>query len=114
MNLEPSRPLSEIKADMFKALSHPARVRVLEVLTTGEFAVGDMQPLVGIEASHLSQQLAVLRKAGLVVTRKEGSSVIYTLRDPLVGELLDVARRLLLVTLASTRDLLDNLAESGR
>lgn len=84
-------------------------MRALEVLAAGERAVGDLQPLVGIELSHLSQQLAVLRRAGLVTTRKDGSSVIYALRDPLVAELLTVAKRLLLATLTQTRDLLADL-----
>ena len=106
---EPNRPLSEIKADLFKALAHPARVRALEVLTRGECTVGELQPMVGIESSHLSQQLAVLRRAGLVSTRKDGSSVIYSLRDPLVADLLAAAKRLLLVTLTPTRDLIAEL-----
>lgn len=107
---DPHRPLNEIKADLFKALGHPARVRVLEVLTDGERTVGELQPLVGIESSHLSQQLAVLRRAGLVATRREGSTVVYALRDPLVAELLAVAKRLLLASLTQTRDLLDGLS----
>jgi len=106
---ELNRPLNEIKADLFKAMGHPARVRVLEVLTDGERTVGDLQPLVGIESSHLSQQLAVLRRAGLVVARREGSTVVYAVRDPLVGELLGVAKQLLLASLRETRDLLDGL-----
>ena len=104
------RPLSEIKADLFKALGHPARVRALEVLAEGERSVGELQPLVGIEASHLSQQLAVLRRTGLVSTRKVGASVFYTLRDPLVAELLAVAKRLLLTLLSETQGLLDGLS----
>ena len=106
----PNRPLNEIKADLFKALAHPARVRALEVLVEGEHTVGELQPLVGIEASHLSQQLAVLRRAGLVTNRKRGNSVVYALRDPLVAELLAVAKRLLLASLTQARDLLDDLA----
>ena len=109
-----NRPLNEIKADLFKALAHPARVRALEVLCDGELTVGELQPLVGIESSHLSQQLAVLRRAGLVTTRREGSTVVYAARDPLVGELLAVAKQLLRVTLTQTRDLLEDLdAEIG-
>src|SRR5436189_1600311 len=107
--LEPSRPLSEIKAELFKALAHPARVRVLEVLADGERAVGEMQPLVGIELSHLSQQLAVLRRAGLVTSRKDGSSVIYAVRDHLVVDLLRVAKELLIKSLSETNDLLAGL-----
>lgn len=105
-----SVPLSEVKAELFKALAHPARIRALEVLAEGERSVGELQPLVGIESSHLSQQLGVLRRAGLVTTRKEGSSVFYAVRDPLVVELLLVAKRLLLRSLASTRDLLADLS----
>ena len=106
---DPNRPLSEVKAELFKALGHPARVRALEVLAEGERTVGDLQPLVGIESSHLSQQLGVLRRAGLVMTRKEGSSVVYALKDPLVAELLGVAKRLLISEPAETRDLLAEL-----
>ena len=106
---EPSRPLSEIKADLFKAMAHPARVRVLEVLAEGERSVGEIQPLVGIELSHLSQQLAVLRRAGLVTSRKEGSSVIYAVRDELVVDLLRVAKELLINSLSETNDLLTDL-----
>ena len=107
-----SVPLSEVKAELFKALAHPARVRVLEVLVDGEQSVGEVQPLVGIELSHLSQQLGVLRRAGLVTARKERSSVYYSLRDPLVAELLAVAKQFLLAQLSETRDLLAGLASS--
>ncbi len=106
-----ARPLSEVKSELFKALAHPARIRALEVLGQGERSVGELQPLVDIESSHLSQQLGVLRRAGLVTNRKEGSTVLYKLRDPLVSELLDVAKRFLIVSLAQTRDLLSDLNE---
>lgn len=106
---QPNVPLSEIKAELFKALAHPARVRILEVLAEGEHAVGEMQPKVGIEASHLSQQLGVLRRAGVVVARKDGSSVIYSVKDPLVVDLLVVAKRFLQRSLAETRSLLSDL-----
>src|SRR3954454_9919992 len=108
-----SVPLSEVKADFFRALAHPARVRVLEVLAEGERSVGELQALVGIELSHLSQQLAVLRRSGLVTARKERSSVYYSLRDPLVADLLTLAKRLLVAQLAETRDLLAGLTSSS-
>ena len=101
--------LSEIKAELFKALAHPARIRILEVLSEGERAVGELQPLVGIELSHLSQQLAVLRRARLLSSRKEGSSVIYAVKDKTVVELLKVARRLLINSLSESTDLLADL-----
>lgn len=101
--------LAEVKAELFKALAHPARIRVLEVLSTGERSVGELQPQVGIELSHLSQQLGVLRRAGLVSTRKDGSTVFYSVRDPLILDLLAVARRFLLGRLSETADLLHGL-----
>jgi DNA-binding transcriptional ArsR family regulator len=101
-----NRPLSEIKAELFKALAHPARVRVLELLSEGERTVGEMQPLVGLESSH---QLGVLRRVRLVTTRKEGSAVVYAIRDPAVVELLAVAKRVLINSLSETEDLLADL-----
>jgi DNA-binding transcriptional ArsR family regulator len=103
-------PLSVVKADLFKALAHPARVRVLELLAEGEQSVGQMQPVVGVELSHLSQQLGVLRRAGLVTARREGSTVFYAIRDPLVVELLGVAKQLLLHSLVATGELLADLS----
>lgn len=103
-----------MKAELFKALGHPARVRVLEILTAGPRTVAELLPQVAIEPSHLSQQLGVLRRAGLVTARREGSTVIYTLRDPLVAELLAVAKRFLITSLAATRDLLADLTAETR
>ncbi|HVT78076.1 MAG TPA: metalloregulator ArsR/SmtB family transcription factor [Acidimicrobiales bacterium] len=102
-------PISELKAQLFRALAHPARIRALEVLSEGERSVSELQPLVGIEASHLSQQLAVLRRAGLVTSRKEGTSVLYAIRDDKAIELLRVAKQLLINSLADTTDLLRDL-----
>ena len=108
-----SAPISEVKADLFKALAHPARIRILEVLTEGEHSVSEMQPLVGIESSHLSQQLGVLRRAGVVTSRKDGASVIYALRDQDVARLLAVAKRFLIKSLSATEDLLADLRAAG-
>ena len=107
-------PLSAVKAELFKALGHPARIRALEILGDGERSVGELQPLVGIELAHLSQQLGVLRRAGLVSTRRVGSTVYYSIKDPLVAELLLVARKFLLSSLTETRDLLSSLSKSVR
>ncbi|MFF0149471.1 ArsR family transcriptional regulator [Amycolatopsis sulphurea] len=104
-----SRPLYQLKAEFFKTLGHPARIRVLELLSEREHAVAEMLPEVGIEPANLSQQLAVLRRAGLVTTRKEGASVIYTLTSPDVAELLAVARRILTEVLSGQMELLDGL-----
>jgi len=106
-----SRPLYQAKAEFFKTLGHPARIRVLELLSEREHAVAEMLPEVGIEAANLSQQLAVLRRAGLVVTRKEGSTVYYSLTSPHVAELLAVARQILTGVLTGQIELLDDLRE---
>ncbi|MDY7101415.1 MAG: metalloregulator ArsR/SmtB family transcription factor [Actinomycetota bacterium] len=102
-------PVFQVKAEMFKALAHPARIRALEVLVDGERSVSELQPEVGIESSHLSQQLGVLRRAGLVATRKEGTTVYYAIDDPMLIELLAVARRLLIARLEHTRGILEDL-----
>jgi DNA-binding transcriptional ArsR family regulator len=104
-----SRPLYVAKADFFKTLGHPARIRVLELLSEREHSVGEMLPEVGIEATSLSQQLAVLRRAGLVTSRKEGSTVYYSLTSPQVAELLAVARRILTEVLTGQVELLADL-----
>src|SRR5260221_7566552 len=104
-----STPLYQLKAEFFKTLGHPARIRVLELLSERDHAVSEMLPEVGIEAANLSQHLAVLRRAGLVATRKDGSSVIYSLTSPEVAELLRVARHILTVVLAGQAELLADL-----
>ena len=104
-----SKPLYQVKAEFFKALAHPARIRVLELLSEREHSVGEMLPEVGIEPAHLSQQLAVLRKMNLVVTRKDGLTVYYSLVSPQVAELLAVARRILTEVLSTQAELLDDL-----
>ncbi len=104
-----TRPLYQLKAEFFKTLGHPARIRVLELLSQREHAVAEMLPEVGIEAANLSQQLAVLRRAGLVVTRKEGSTVFYSLTSPHVAELLAVARSILTGVLSGQVELLEDL-----
>ncbi|MPZ26915.1 MAG: metalloregulator ArsR/SmtB family transcription factor [Micromonosporaceae bacterium] len=104
-----STPLYQAKAEFFKTLGHPVRIRVLELLSEREHAVSELLPQVGIEAAHLSQQLSVLRRANLVVTRRDGSAVYYSLVNPQVAELLRVARRILTEVLASQAELLDDL-----
>jgi ArsR family transcriptional regulator len=107
-------PLYEMKAEFFRTLAHPGRIRVLELLTeTPEMSVSELQRGVGLESSHLSQQLAVLRRAGLVTTRKDGNSVYYAASTPELKELLAVARRILTSRLTEQVDLLRDLAEQG-
>jgi ArsR family transcriptional regulator len=106
-------PLYQLKAEFFKTLGHPARIRVLELLSEREYAVAEMLPEVGIEPAHLSQQLAVLRRANLVVSRKEGSTVYYALTSPHVARLLAVARQILTGVLSGQAELLEDLRASA-
>ncbi len=95
------RPLNEVKADLFKGLAHPVRIRVLELLAQQEErAVADLLEHTGLESSHLSQHLRVLRGYGLVASTRIGSSVVYRLAHPSVAGLLSAARIVL-------RDVLD-------
>ena len=104
-----TKPVYQAKAEFFKVLGHPARIRILEVLREGERSVGDLVPDVGIESSHLSQQLGILRRANIVQARKEGSTVIYRVANDALFELLDVARRIITTSLAESQGLLDEL-----
>ena len=104
-----STPLYQLKAEFFKTLGHPARIRVLELLGQREHAVSELLPVVGVEATNLSQHLAVLRRAGLVVTRKDGAAVYYSLTSPRVAELLVVARGILTEVLSEQAGLLADL-----
>src|SRR5664279_6490889 len=88
-------PLYQAKAELFRTLGHPARIRVLELLAERDHAVHELLVEIEIEASNLSQQLAVLRRAGLVAQRREGGEVVYSASVPGIVELLATARALL-------------------
>jgi DNA-binding transcriptional ArsR family regulator len=109
-----STPLYQLKAEFFKTLGHPARIRILELLVDGERSVGELLPEIGLEASHLSQQLAVLRRAGVVTTRKQGSAVIYSLASADIAELMVLARRVLTGLLTDQAVLLKDLKASTK
>jgi ArsR family transcriptional regulator len=106
MLLSDGRSLAEAKAELFKALGHPARVRVLELLAEREHTIGELAELTGLELSHLSQQVAVLRRTGVVDSRRVKSSVVCSLRDPRTSQLLAVARQLLGSNLRASQELL--------
>ena len=108
-----SQPLSEIKAELFKALGHSGRVRILEVLRDGDRTVAELIPAVGLESSHLSQQLAVLRRAGVVSATRTGSSVTYSIADPAIIELLAAAKSFLINSLSVSQGLLADLHQGG-
>ncbi|MFI4971785.1 MAG: ArsR/SmtB family transcription factor [Hyphomicrobiales bacterium] len=86
--------LQTFKAEVFKGLSHPTRIRILELLREGEMSVSQLQAGLGDEGSTASQQLAILRMKNLVDTRREGTAIYYRLRDPQINDLLDAARRI--------------------
>lgn len=99
------RPLYEIKANLFKGLAHPYRIRVLEILSGGdEVSVSQMIAETGLEASHLSQHLSVLRRYGLVTSERRASVVYYRLAFPQVADLLLTARELLAELLGASQE----------
>ncbi|HVN91120.1 MAG TPA: metalloregulator ArsR/SmtB family transcription factor [Candidatus Binataceae bacterium] len=110
-----SGELQAFKAKFFKALAHPTRIRILEILVDGSRSVHELQDALKLEQAAVSQQLAVLRNQGIVSAGKEGLTVRYSLRDPLIGELLQIARRIFNNHLVSSGDLLRELQlESNR
>ncbi len=86
--------LHEFKAELFKALGHPVRLRILELLMSGEKTVSELQADLEIEASSVSQQLSLMRARQLVDARKNGTNVFYTVRDPLIFDLMTIARQI--------------------
>lgn len=103
--------IAQLKSDLFKSLGHPLRVQVLEQLVAGERSVGSLAEALGCELSNLSQQLGVLRRAGVVVTRRDGNSIFYTLRDQSTVELLAAAKRMVLANLTNSHALLRRLEQ---
>jgi len=108
-----SEPLYKLKAEFFKTLGHPARIRVLELLAERDRTVGELLPEVGLESSNLSQQLGVLRRAGVVVASKNGNTVSYSIASPAIAELLAVARKVLTGMLSDQVAMLEDLQASG-
>ncbi len=98
-----------MKADFFKTLAHPARIRVLELLRDGERSVGELIPEVGLEPSHLSQQLGILRRAGILRARKEGETVRYSVNDVRFFQLLEIAKAIITSSLAVSSQLMAEL-----
>lgn len=107
-----TRPIYQVKAEFFKTLGHPVRIRVLELLRDGERSVGDLLNEMKIESSHLSQQLGVLRRSNIVRTRKEGSTVFYSVSEPRLFTLMEVAKAIITSSLTETRELLEALEAS--
>jgi len=105
------RAVYQIKAEFFRVLGHPVRVRILELLKDGERTVGDLQNELQMDSSGTSQHLGALRKSGILDSRREGTSVYYSVHDPRVFQLLDVSRQILTSSLSESRAVLDELAD---
>ena len=105
--------LQNFKAAFFKALAHPLRIRILEVLVRSNRTVQELQHALGLDQPVVSQQLRVLRTSHIIVGRKEGTSVRYAMVDPLVADLLAIARRIFNNQLTGSQHLLRQLREEG-
>lgn len=107
------RTLSDFKADFFKALAHPLRISILDALRDGELTVNQISQRFEVEPANASQQLAVLRNRNIVMARKEGASVFYSVSDKTLFKLLDVARDIFNNHLIGVRSMLEEI-ESRR
>lgn len=105
--------LQSFKAEFFKALGHPLRIQILEQLAEGDKHVNELQTLLGSEGSAVSQQLQVLRAKNIVYGVKDGNRVVYSLRDPMIAELLATARQIFNNHLIDAISILDQLNDDS-
>jgi ArsR family transcriptional regulator len=108
---ERAQPIHRVKAELFRVLGHPVRVRILELLRDSERSVGELQKALGLDSSSTSQHLSALRRQGILESRREGTSVFYRASDPRVFQLLEVARQILTDRLEANQALLVELAD---
>ncbi len=106
--------LKSFKAQVFQALAHPTRIAVVEALRDGEMSAGALQAHLQVEQANLSQHLAVLRARQIVVSRKAGNQVYYSLRDPVLIQVLDLLKQYFNAHLSETAALLDEMAADGK
>jgi DNA-binding transcriptional ArsR family regulator len=106
--------LRTFKAEFFKALAHPVRISILDSLRDRERTVNEISQEFDVEPAYASQQLAVLRNKNLIASRKVGASVYYSVRDPAVFTLLDVAREIFNNQLIGVRSMLQEIKAEGR
>lgn len=105
-------PVHELKANLFRVLGHPARVRILELLRDGELSVGALQVGLGLDSGGTSQHLGALRRIGVVESRRDGTSVFYRVDDPRVFDLLEAGRAIIARQLTAQQSLLEDLESS--
>jgi len=109
--------LRRFKADIFQALAHPTRIAILELLSNGELSAGVLNEKLGMEQANVSQHLAILRAKQIVLNRKAGNQVFYSMRDPVIIEVLDLMRRYFQSHLKEALGMLDEMekpAEASR
>lgn len=106
------QPIYRVKAEFFRVLGHPARVRILEILRDGERSVGELQVALGSDSSTTSQHLGTLRKQGLLESRRAGTRVLYWVKDPRTFQLLEVTRQILTGHFEDGQALLDELTQA--
>ena len=104
-----SQELRRFKAEIFQALAHPRRIAIVEVLRDGEVSAGRLIEKLGLEQANASQHLSVLRTKQIVTSRKEGNQVFYSLRDPVLIEVLDILRRYFYSQLSQTMSMLKEI-----
>ncbi len=106
--------LSEFKADFFKALANPIRIQIIDTLGSGEHTVNQLKEILDIEAPNVSQQLAILRANNLVATRKEGSNVFYSIKDPTMFQLLGITKTIFNNQPSGIKDLLSEMNNKNK
>lgn len=109
MNQTQAQELRRFKAEIFQALGHPTRIAIVELLRSGEMSAGELIDKLGLEQANASQHFAVLRSKQVVVNRKEGNQVFYSIRDPVLIEVLDVLKRYFFSQLSATMSMLKEL-----
>jgi DNA-binding transcriptional ArsR family regulator len=104
-----TQELRRFKAEIFQALAHPTRIAIVEALRHGEMSAGQLNEQLGLEQANASQHFAVLRSKQVVVSRKEGNQVFYSLRDPILLEVLNVLKRYFYSQLSHTMSMLKEI-----
>ena len=105
--------LRQFKAEFFQALAHPARIAIVEQLREGELSAGTLMSRLGMEQANLSQHLSVLRAKHILVNRKSGNQVFYTVRDPRIIQVLDTMREYFFAQLSEGQAMLDEIKAQG-
>jgi DNA-binding transcriptional ArsR family regulator len=104
--------LRRFKADIFQALAHPTRIAIIDLLENGELSAGELMGKLGMEQANISQHLAVLRSKLIVTNRRAGNQVFYSVRDPLILEVLALMRRYFQKHLKEAQGMLDEMDET--